>query len=48
VKPNSVEIAFVGRDRKFTILGSGEIASYLDRLKDFHGGAERMDIEGAQ
>jgi 20S proteasome subunit alpha 6 len=45
VKPNSVEIAFVGRNSQFTILKEDQIASYLDRLKDFKGTAEKMDIE---
>jgi 20S proteasome subunit alpha 6 len=47
VKPNSVEIAFVGKNRHFTILKEAEIGSYLDRLKDFKGSAEKMEIEGS-
>lgn len=45
MKPNSVEIAFVGRNKQFTILKEDEIGSYLERLKDFKGTAEKMDIE---
>jgi 20S proteasome subunit alpha 6 len=47
VKPNSVEIAFVGKNRHFTILKEAEIGGYLDRLKDFKGSAEKMEIEGS-
>jgi len=45
VKSNSVEISFVGKNRAFTSLKEDEIGAYLDRLKDFKGSAEKMDIE---
>jgi hypothetical protein len=44
VKGDSVEIGVVGRNLPFKLLGVEEIKGYLDRLKDFKGTAEKMDI----
>lgn len=45
VKGDSVEIGIVGKDKPFRHLSSEQIKSYLDRLKDFKGTSEKMDIE---
>ena len=45
VKGDSVEIGIVGRDKPFRHLSTEQIKSYIDRLKDFKGTSEKMDIE---
>jgi hypothetical protein len=45
VKGDSVEIGIVGKDAPFRQLSVEDIKSYIDRLKDFKGSAEKMDVE---
>lgn len=45
IKPSSVELGIVGVDRKFALLGEEEIAGYLEKLKEFRGSAEKMEVE---
>jgi 20S proteasome subunit alpha 6 len=45
VKPSSVEIGVVGLNKQFTLLSEDEIGSYLEKLKEFKGSADKMDIE---
>lgn len=45
VKPSSVEIGIVGKNKPFTLLKEEEIAGYLGRLGDLKGSSEKMDVE---
>ena len=45
LKGESVEIGYVGKNQAYTQLTVDEVKSYLDRLKDFKGSSEKMDVE---
>ena len=45
IKPNSVEVGFVGRDSSFKLLKEDQIKEYLKKAEGWKGSGTKMEAE---